>query len=192
MLIPMADPNKIIQLKNEHARALAQFPLNDQQLAEKESKEQSQIEFLAVLAQLRSPTAACRRTGVSNSTYYLWRQTDWQFMEALNELISRMYDELHISAVSRATGYFKADPETKSGYVEDADGYPIRFGASDALAAVAFKRVLGVDEKSNAPPVSIHLNFAGMAAMAMPPISVDTTIVHRLPGDDETEGGNEG
>ena len=121
-----------------------------------ETKEQ----WLAIFARSLSPTVACKQAQVPVGTYRRWRNSDPQFCRALNLIISEAHDEMLGTAYARATGYLQADPNSESGYQEDATGRPIRHGVSDRLAISLVNANQKAQQQS--APLNITLNFAAL------------------------------
>ena len=92
---------------------------------------------------------------------------DPRFCRALNTIIEEAHDELVGTAYSRATGYLQYDPDTNSGYQEDASGRPIRHGVSDRLAI----SLLGSErkQKEQNAPVNITISLAALGVTTTPP-----------------------
>lgn len=142
--------------------------------------------WLAVFARCLSPTVACKQANVPLATYKKWRKTDPKFCRALNEVIEHAHDELVGTAYARATGYLQSDPETESGYQEDATGRPIRHGVSDRLAIA----LVGANQKAQeqTAPLTINVNFAalgisedGKKLEQLPPNVVEGEVTKQLP-----------
>jgi len=99
--------------------------------------------WVNVFGSCLSPKITSKITGIPVERYYRWRNSDPDFCRAINEAILAAREEMLGSALHRAIGYLKPDPTTKSGFEEDADGVPIRYGGSDMLV----RALLGLDEK---------------------------------------------
>ncbi|MEM7611170.1 MAG: hypothetical protein AAF270_05810 [Pseudomonadota bacterium] len=134
----------------------AQVKLREESWAVKER-------WLAIFERCLSPTIACKQADVSISTYRRWRNTDSRFCIELNKIIEEAHENMIGSAYSRATGYLKPDPETESGYEEDATGRPIRHGMSDRLAIALIN---GKERVAREGPQNVTLNI-NLAALGI-------------------------
>ena len=181
MLAQLVPIETINRLKEAEVQAIAdgsKLPdeaLTEHQMAMRQLKRDRQARFLELLQRCGSPAVAARLAGIDlHSDYAKWRQRDWRFAEALNEIVTIGLDEAMHSAVNRATGYLKQDESTESGFVEDATGKPIRFGASDTLQNTLLKRWIGdPDEGKPKAPVSITLNFGAFRPEQPPTVSIE-------------------
>lgn len=106
----------------------------DSHMKSKRRSMKTKEQWLEIFRRCLSPQLACKQTQLSIKTYQRWRKTDPWFCRKLNEIIEEAHEEMIGSAYARATGYYKPDLETESGFEEDATGRPIRHGMSDRLA----------------------------------------------------------
>jgi len=157
-LIKLVPEEHIEELeKEEHEKF---HKMLDSQTESKSKSWETKEQWLAVFARSLSPTIACKQAEVPNGTYRRWRATDPRFCRALNHIIEEAHDELIGTAYARATGYLQADPESESGFQEDATGRPIRHGVSDRLAI----SLVTANQKAQdvSAPVVINVNFAAL------------------------------
>ena len=157
-LIKLIPEDHIEELeKEEHEKF---HNMLDSQAESRSKSWEAKEQWLAVFARSLSPAVACKQAEVPQGTYRRWRATDPRFCRALNHVIEEAHDELIGTAYARATGYLQADPETESGYQEDATGRPIRHGVSDRLAIA----LVNANQKAQdvSAPVVINVNFAAL------------------------------
>ncbi len=172
-LIKLIPENHIEELeKSEHDKF---HKMLDSQAESKSKSWDAKERWLAVFARSLSPMVACKQAEVPQGTYRRWRATDPRFCRALNHIIDEAHDELIGTAYARATGYLQADPETESGYQEDATGRPIRHGVSDRLAISLINANQKAQDVSSS--VIINVNFAALG------IGQDTDKLEQLPSE---------
>ncbi len=116
--------------------------------------------WLAIFARCLSPSIACKQSQVSLTRYRRWRSTDASFCRAINRLLEHAQEDLVGSVYARATGYLKPDAETPSGYEEDGQGRPIRYGGSDRLALSLLDKS---EQAANSTPV-VQINIGAMVS----------------------------
>jgi len=133
----------------------------DAHASAKEKSWEQKEQWIAVFLRCLSPSIACKQVGVSLSTYRRWRNTDPKFCKAINRAMELSHEELQTSAYARATGYFKPDPDSGSGYEEDAAGRPIRYGQSDRLAIALIQPPRHHSEQAIGG-VTVNLNFGAL------------------------------
>jgi len=156
-MLQLVPESKIAELeREEHERFQNML---DNHVESKEQAWKAKEQWLAIYARCLSPQIACDRSGISMQTYRRWRATDPKFCRALNRVIQEAHEEMVGSAYARATGYLKPDPESESGFEEDATGRPIRHGVSDRLA-ISLLQTDREDPKRQS--VVVNLNFASM------------------------------
>ncbi len=155
-LVPMDHIKKLEDDENNAFNKMI-VAYDDQKRQSDDQKEQ----WLAIYGKCLSPSVACKQTGISLETYKRWRSKDPSFCRGINTCIESARDELLGSALNRAIGYTRPDPDNPTEPETDFDGRVIRHGASDTLA----KRLLEMDVddgKGNRGNVVVNIDFAGI------------------------------
>lgn len=93
-----------------------------------------QDDWLGALQQYFSISIACKMTGISYAAVVRWRSRYPEFGRRYNQFVAALHEELCLSVYHRALGFYKKEPGTPSGFAEDAEGIPIRFGGDTQLA----------------------------------------------------------
>ncbi len=100
---------------------------------------QKQELFLETFQKTFSIKHSLKAADVAQSAYSRWRSASIYFVKMFNEVIELWHDDIYTSAAVKARGWYKRDETSDSGYVEDAEGMPIYFGADTKIMSMFLK-----------------------------------------------------
>lgn len=137
-------PTKLSDAHIEHVRdnidaRLASFSTRSAESLEAEANKIH--DFLESFAATFSVSMAMKMSGMSHPTLRRLKNSSYDFCTAYNDIVDSWAEQVHSSAIQRARGYLRSDENTESGFVEDASGVPIYFGADSGLTKTVLKAI---------------------------------------------------